>query len=200
MNKGERTKDNLLMNAMKYSAVHGLSKLTIGEISKMSGMSRTGVISHFKNKEDMQMAILLYIEGKFIERVTKPSFDEDGIKGLIKFLTNWSVWVENLEEGSRASCPFLKVPMEFQDQKDSAIWKLIKRQQTDLLKHIEKIARKCVRQGSFDQDLDCKEFAIEVMSVAYGYYLVKNMYEFKSAKKIHQRRIHSLIERSKVQV
>ena len=53
MNKGERSRQRILKDAMQFSCVYGLSSVTIGEISKMTGMSRTGVISHFNSKEDM---------------------------------------------------------------------------------------------------------------------------------------------------
>ena len=53
MNKGTKTKQLILETAMEYSSIHGVSSITIGEISKRAELSRTGVISHFKNKEDM---------------------------------------------------------------------------------------------------------------------------------------------------
>ena len=58
MRKGEVTKNKLLHSAMQFSSTYGLNSVTIGKIAEVVNMSRTGVISHFENKEQMQVAIL----------------------------------------------------------------------------------------------------------------------------------------------
>ena len=59
MNKGEGTRQAILEQGMRFGSRHGLIEVTIGSMAKLCGLSRTGLISHFDNKEDMQLAFRL---------------------------------------------------------------------------------------------------------------------------------------------
>ena len=96
MNKGERTRKEILTQSMKYSSQYGLADITIGTISKLCNLSRTGVISHFKNKEDMQIAILQYGEELFVESVIKPAWHEDPLIHVTNLLESWADWASNI--------------------------------------------------------------------------------------------------------
>jgi len=71
MNNSVRARLAILKQSIIYSSQFGLADIAIGCVSKLCNFSRTGVISHFENKDDMQRAILQYGEELFRERVIK---------------------------------------------------------------------------------------------------------------------------------
>ena len=121
MNKGERTRLEILKQSIIHSSKYGLADITIGTVSKLCGLSRTGVISHFENKEDMQIAILQYGEELFRERVIKSSWREDPLDHLIKLIENWADWTSEMFKEHQVSCPFIKAVVEFQNRPPSKV-------------------------------------------------------------------------------
>ncbi|WP_260492659.1 TetR/AcrR family transcriptional regulator [Pseudoalteromonas maricaloris] len=77
MNKGERTRQTILEQGMRFSSQYGLIEVTIGSMAKLCGLSRSGLISHFDSKEDMQLAILDYCEDQFMLHVVAPARHQD---------------------------------------------------------------------------------------------------------------------------
>ena len=71
MLKRALSREKILQKGMEHASRFGLLSVTIGVIAKATRLSRTGVISHFANKEDMQIAILDYTETLFVDQVLK---------------------------------------------------------------------------------------------------------------------------------
>lgn len=190
MSKGERSRLKILKDAMEFVSIYGLSNVTIGEISKMTKMSRTGVISHFKNKEDMQIAILRFSENEYRENVIKPSFHENPLTHLRQYLKNWMNWVEKMEFDRQASCPFLKAMLEYQDREDSTVKSHIQRQQKRLIQYITQIVQACVDQGFFKADLNPYDFAFKL----YSFYVGHNAAKYLVGRDVANKRVTNAIE------
>lgn len=173
--KGEKTRSKILRDAMKFSSVYGLSSITIGEVSKLTKLSRTGVISHFKNKEDMQLAILDYCQEEFVLNVIKTSKSDNPLKSLKSFFRNWANWVDQLEFETKASCPFIKAAVEFQDRDCCPIRNKIKEQQENLLIFITSIVQKCIEEKYFSSKVNAKDFAYKAYSLYLGHNISKNL-------------------------
>lgn len=196
MNKGERSRQRILKDAMQFSCVYGLSSVTIGEISKMTGMSRTGVISHFNSKEDMQIAILKYSENEYRETVVKPAYDEDALAHLNNHFKLWTNWIQRMEFNEAGSCPFIKAIIEYQDREDSEVKSTIKSQQKRLIEYLASIVKRCIDQGHFKKGLDPYDFTFEVYSFYVGHNIAKNLTSLKDANKRVYSAVSKLIENS----
>ncbi|WP_462160146.1 TetR/AcrR family transcriptional regulator [Pseudoalteromonas sp. GB56] len=174
MNKGERTRQEILKQSIKHTSRFGLADVTIGTVSKLCNLSRTGVISHFKNKEDMQIAILTYGEALFIERVVRPSWREDPLDHLATLLDNWVNWTIEMFNEYQFSCPFLKAVAEFQNRPDSQVRDFTIEQQNRLINYLNHRVTRCIEQGRFVTDIDSETIAYELYSLYLGHALTKH--------------------------
>ena len=59
MSKGTTTKTAILEAGLTHAAVRGMDDLSIGTLSKSTGMSKSGLFAHFGSKEHLQLELLL---------------------------------------------------------------------------------------------------------------------------------------------
>lgn len=173
MKKGEQTKLHILNAGMKYASQYGLADITIGTMSSLCKMSRTGVISHFDNKEDMQLAILTHSEQLFMQHVILPAKSTDAISYLKNTLFYWRDWVSELFNDSLTSCPFIKAIVEYQNRPDCAVKKLALRQQNNLLAFLVRRIEQCKAQQRFKAEIDAKAMAYEIYSLYLGHSIAR---------------------------
>ncbi|MBY5990948.1 TetR/AcrR family transcriptional regulator [Ferrimonas balearica] len=182
MNKGERTRQQILNQGMKYSGQYGLSEVTIGTVSALCGLSRTGVISHFKNKEDMQIAILEYSEAQFLEHVLKPARRPDPLEQLTALFDLWQNWTERVFEQGQISCPLVKALVEYQHRPDSAVRRFAIGQQQRLLDYLVRLIHKGVSQGALKADTPCEALAYELFILNLGHTVTQSAAPFEGAR------------------
>ncbi len=168
MNKGERTRETILNRGMLQSSQHGLADITIGSISKLCGLSRTGVISHFENKDDMQIAILDYMKAQFVERIVRPSATDDAFTQLNQLLDLWVDWTARVFTEKQTSCPFIKAIVEYEHRHDSIVRSHVYKQQKELLDYLAWLVEKAKKQGSIQTETLSDEIAFELYSLYVG--------------------------------
>lgn len=191
--KGDLTKARILKACMDYVCQYGLASISIGEVAKRTNMSRTGVISHFKNKANMQIAILKYCESVFIEQVIKPSLHIDPVVNLQQFYHNWVNWVFKVSQKQNMTCPFLKAAAEFQDRPKDSVKALIHKQQVSSLAYITSLVERCVSKEQFSASLNCRDFAITSLGYYLSHNLSRNLLNDSSADQRFLRQIDRLI-------
>ncbi len=174
MNKGERTRNEILKQSIIHSSQYGLADITIGTISKLCNMSRTGVISHFENKEDMQIAILEYGEELFKKRVIQPAWREDPLNHVIALLENWADWVREMFTEHQVSCPFIKAVVEFQNRPDSKVRTFTVSQQNRLIDYLTHRINRCVEHGRLKENTDSVAVAYELYSLYLGHAITQH--------------------------
>lgn len=67
------TAEAVLDNAMGLFAVQGLGKTSLGDVARVSGMSKTGVLYHFSTMEKLREAAVERVVDLFDEVVTTPA-------------------------------------------------------------------------------------------------------------------------------
>ena len=109
----EKTKrDQILELAMDVASSDGLEGLTIGSLSKLAGMSKSGLFAHFGAKEELQIATVCYAQEHFKENVWDRVQDvRPGIVRLRFMLFTWIHYIEN--NGLRGGCFFSAAAAEF---------------------------------------------------------------------------------------
>lgn len=198
MTKGSNTRTTILKSAMEYVCQYGLTTLSIGAVAKRTGMSRTGVISHFANKADMQIAILQHCEKVFIEEVIEPAVVQDPLRHLVQFHQGWMNWVYRLTGQSQMSCPFVKAVAEFQDRDDDEVRRLIQAQQAKTLAYLGNLVEACMQQGVFDDNQDPAQFALASYSFYLGHNISKRLLNDPQADQRFIAQIDSLINQYSV--
>ncbi|MGB0899162.1 MAG: TetR/AcrR family transcriptional regulator, partial [Psychrobium sp.] len=56
--KGKKTKQQILETALLMATETSLNDLTIGGLAVATGMSKSGLFAHFKSKENLQLEVL----------------------------------------------------------------------------------------------------------------------------------------------
>ncbi len=104
--KALETRQRILTIAFEYASEHGLESLTIGELAKQVGMSKSGLFAHFQSKENLQISVLEYAGNAFTERVVQPVRRQKytTVKAkLHALLRQWMAWNHSFQ----GSCMFL---------------------------------------------------------------------------------------------
>jgi AcrR family transcriptional regulator len=182
MNKGERTRKEILKQSIIYSSQYGLADITIGTVSKLCKLSRTGVISHFENKEDMQIAILEYGEALFQERVIKPAWREDPLVHLITLLENWADWTSEMFNEHQVSCPFIKAVVEFQNRPTSKVRTYTIDQQNRLINYLTHRVDRCIEQNRLKSTIESNTIAYELYSLYLGHAITQHTTAIKNTE------------------
>ncbi|XQF92132.1 TetR/AcrR family transcriptional regulator [Pseudoalteromonas espejiana] len=198
MKKSESTKLNILHNGMAYAAAYGLYSISIGKIAGVTNMSRTGVISHFANKEDMQVAILAYTEEEFKKQVVEASIDEDAIKHLNNFQQRWLEWLSFLDTvspGQQASCPLIKASVEFKASPHCLVRQFMQDQHIRMINYLTKLAVNCQQQGYFNNALEPTIFAYEFYGLYTGHVVQTSLIDNPTLAVTYKKVVNGLIER-----
>jgi AcrR family transcriptional regulator len=92
---GIRTRKAILLEAVSLATVEGLEGLSIGELAKALGISKSGLYAHFGSKEGLQLATIDEAERIFNLEVIDPAMDIPG-EGLPRLLAVCDLYFEHL--------------------------------------------------------------------------------------------------------
>src|SRR4051812_45971541 len=88
--KGRSTRAQILEAALSVASREGLSGLTIGELAKSVGMSKSGLFAHFRGIDALQLAVLQAAVERFVKTVLQPAFEQPrGEPRLEALVKNW---------------------------------------------------------------------------------------------------------------
>jgi AcrR family transcriptional regulator len=167
MSKGEATRAAILQHAIGLCSVHGLEGLSIGRLAELSGMSKSGLFSHFGSKEALQRAVLETVVDDFRTRVILPALREPGgVQRLRRLLELWLGWA-SLEQRD-GGCPLLGASIELDDQPGDLRNYLVEKQKA-WLDCIARIAAKAIAEQEFRGDIDVAQFAFEFNNIGLGF-------------------------------
>jgi AcrR family transcriptional regulator len=194
MSKGKETKEVILKAALDFSSKLGLESLSIGELAKKVGMSKSGLFGHFNSKEKLQMMVIDYAAQNFTENVFLPAFKKDrGVDRILAINENWHKWSGRYFTGG---CPFVAAAFEY-DDRPGPVRDHLRGHQRIMLSSFEKAAKIAIEEKQFREDLDCGSFAFEFYSFMLSYHLYSRLLQDELAKERHQKAVGHLIERSR---
>src|SRR5262245_65136446 len=80
----------ILDTALQMVAAGGLESLTIGEVAKRLGLSKSGVFSRVGSREALQIAVLAEYDRRFVSDVFTPAMREPrGLPRLNALMSRW---------------------------------------------------------------------------------------------------------------
>jgi len=167
MKKGKATKQGILETGLDMASRLGLECVSIGDLAKAAGMSKSGLFGHFRSKERLQLEILDHAARAFGEKVIVPALRTPaGVPRIKELVRRWVGWEGNLSGG----CIFVSACTEFSDRPGN-VRVLLFRQQQEWLDCLARIARSAVEAGDFREGIDCEQFAFELYSLLLGFHL-----------------------------
>jgi len=191
MTKGEDTKEMILDIGLDLASQVGLEAVSIGELAKATGMSKSGLFAHFQSKENLQCEILKYAGQRFSEGVVIPALrSQAGIARIQALVDNWISWTAKITGG----CIFVQASNDFKDR-PGKVREFLLLQQDAWIDSLRRIAQSAIRVGHFRQDTDCDQFAFELYSLLLGFHLYYKLLKSEDTKDRQQSALEALIKR-----
>ncbi len=196
--KSANTKALILDTAVKIASREGIEGLTIGELAKAVGMSKSGLFAHFGGKDQLQLEVLRQATERFVDVVMKPAFRAPrGEPRLKEMFKNWFDHL-NDEMALPGGSILISASVEL-DDRPGALRDFVQKAQKDLIANVERAAQLAVEEGHFRKDLDVEQFAWSMYSFVLGYHHFNRMLEDPKAELHLKRSFKALLEISRAQ-
>lgn len=194
--RGLTTRKLILDEAMKIASVHGIQGITIGELAKKVGMSKSGLFAHFENKDNLQLEILRMATEHFVETVLKPSFkNEKGIPRIQAIIKNWLTF---LNDGSTLPGGSIFISASFElDDRPGVLKDFVQKSQNDLILNLEKAVQIAIDCKHLKSNTDKNDFAWKLYSYVLGYHHFQRMLHNPKAEEFLLNAVDELIEQNK---
>jgi AcrR family transcriptional regulator len=105
----------ILDTALEMAATDGLESLTIGEVAKRLGLSKSGVFSRIGSREALQKAVIEEYDRRFLQDVFVPAMREP--RGLPRLNAIMRLWLQRARDVEiRTGCIYCAGAFEFDDR------------------------------------------------------------------------------------
>lgn len=193
MSKGITTKENIIHAAFDFTSRFGLESLSIGELAKLVGMSKSGLFGHFNSKEVLQMKVLDYAADNFIRNVVKPAVKAPrGQERIYALAQHWQKWASSKLAGG---CPIIAATVEY-DDRPGKIRDYLQTLQGEMINTFSRAAKIAVEEGEFKKDLDTEQFAYEFYANMMAFHVFTRLLRDRTAKQRFQTTLDQLIANS----
>jgi len=113
--KGDATRARILDEAMDQASVNGLGAVSLMDVARAVGLSKSGVFKHFQSKEALHLAVLETAAARFVTQVWVPAAAlPKGRERLDRLFETWLEWTDGYWRGG---CPLMMAARELDQQK-----------------------------------------------------------------------------------
>lgn len=158
--RSELTLAAILDTALAMAATGGLESLTIGEVAKRLGISKSGVFSRVGSRKALQQAVIGEFDRRFVREVLVPTMREPcGLPRLNAIVELWIRRAENV--GAHSGCLFSAGSFEYDERHDPLREQLldgIRRWRTTL----RRTAIQAIGAGHLRADTDVEQLVFEL--------------------------------------
>lgn len=191
--KGDKTRETILESALRIVSRDGLEGLTIGELAKVVGMSKSGLFAHFGGKDELQLRVLELATTNFVDHVMKPAFTAP--RGQERIRALFKNWLSHLNDKDLLPGGSILIAASIElDDRPGRLRDYVQNAQKDLISNIEKAARIAIEEKDFRSDLDVEQFAWTLYSFVLGYHHFKRMLDDPKAEIHLKRSFNGLME------
>jgi AcrR family transcriptional regulator len=195
MTKGTDTRSAILDEALAMASRLGLDGVTLGELAKELGLSKSGLFAHFESKEDLQKQVVDLAAERFIELVVVPSIRQPRGEPRVRALfENWLRWTR--APFVPGGCVFVSMANELDDRPGPLRDCLVKYQR-DWIGALARAAQIAVDEGHFRSHLDVEQFAHDMYGIALVYHYFTRLLKDPSSEERARRSFEVLIENSR---
>ena len=164
--KSEATFATIIDAALDMAAAEGIGKLSLGELAKRTGISKSGLFSRVGSLETLQAAVLDEYDRRFAQQVFLPALQQPkGLPRLIAMVGNWSR--RACDEGLNNACLYSAGAFEFDDQHGP----LRDRLQQGVMAwraSLRKTILQAMELGHLRPDTDAGQLVYEIYSLVIG--------------------------------
>lgn len=161
--RGDRTRAAVLDTAVALASVDGLDGITLGQLAAAHGVSKSGLFAHWRDKEDLQLAIVDRAREQWWNEVMRPALKAPrGVRQL------WALHEQRMDFYERrvlpGGCFFATASHEFDDHPGPVRDRLF-----DALRYwityLRNTAVEAIAMGELRPDADPKQLAFEIQAV-----------------------------------
>jgi len=164
--KSEHTFSTIVNTALEMAAMVGIGKLSLGEIAKQLGLSKSGVFSRVGSLEALQNAVMDEFDRRFTAEVFLPAMSlTRGLPRLNAIVENWIRRSCNVQ--SISPCLYIAGSFEF----DDVAGPLRERLRQGVLRSRAALRRtvlQAMEEGHLRPDTDPEQLIFEIYSFVVG--------------------------------
>ncbi|AVR94361.1 TetR/AcrR family transcriptional regulator [Pseudoduganella armeniaca] len=164
--KSEATYALIVDAAMEMAAGEGIGKLSLGELAKRTGISKSGVFSRVGSLESLQSAVLDEYDRRFGEEVFVPALQQPA--GLPRLQAQVSLWLKKVtDESTRNSCLYTAGAFEFDDL-EGPLRDRVEQGVARWRASLRKTVLQAMEAGHLRPDTDPEQLVFEIYSLIIG--------------------------------
>jgi AcrR family transcriptional regulator len=168
--KGEETRAAVLDVAAAQVSVIGLSALSIGLLAERTRLSKSGLFSHFKSKEQLQLDVIDWTAELFSERVVRPALKAPRGEARLRALFDRKLRWDNGDLALPGGCFFYSVSAELDDAPPGPVRDRFLQAYRDYIDAIATIFRTGITEGQFRADADPEQYAFDIQGVLMAFH------------------------------
>lgn len=161
--KGERTREAILDEAARLATVDGLEGLSIGQLARSTGMSKSGLYAHFGSKLDLQLATIESARQTFVDEVLIPALRAP--RGIERLLALCDAFLSHVERRIFPGGCFFAAAAVDVGTRPGPVHDAILVQRLDWLALLERLAREAAELGQLDSTADLAQLAFELQAL-----------------------------------
>jgi AcrR family transcriptional regulator len=161
--KGQRTREAILDEAARLATVVGLEGLSIGELARATGMSKSGLYAHFGSKLDLQLATIEHARQTFVVEVLRPALQAP--KGIERLLAACEAFISHVERRVFPGGCFFSAAAVDVGSRPGPVHDAILAQRLDWLVTLERLAAEATELGELEPDADPAQLAFELQAL-----------------------------------
>lgn len=194
--KGEKTRAQILEQALRMTSTVGLEGLTFGELAFALDISKSGLFAHFESKEDLQLEVIQLLVDRFIAAIIQPAFVKArGEPRLRALFDRYLEWVGTHDRADRG-CLLTQLQYEFQNRSGRVRDKLATAERA----WFETLTKACsiaIQEKHFKGTVDPEQFAYELLGIFTLYQHAARFFEDPRAQQRATTAFAALLERSR---
>jgi AcrR family transcriptional regulator len=189
--KSEATYAAIIAAAMDMAAAEGIGKLSLGELAKRTGISKSGVFSRVGSLESLQAAVLDEYDRRFAAEVFLPTLHlPRGLPRLTAQVGNWSK--RACGEALSNACLYTAGAFEFDDQ-PGPLRDRLQQGAVAWRASLRKTILQAMEAGQLRPDTDPEQLVYEIYSLIVGLVHDTRFLHDDSAHRHMQRAFNRLI-------
>ena len=194
MGKGEQTRQAIVSTALDLASRGGLEALSIGELAREVGMSKSGLFAHFKSKEQLQLDVLEEAVARFIAKVVAPALREPRGEPRVRALfERWLRWERDEFPGG---CVIESAAEELLER-PGPVRDYVVRAQRDWMDTLATAAKIAIDEGHFRADADPRQIAFEILTLFLGYHRHGRLFARSEAEAHTRAAFEGLLDRAR---
>jgi AcrR family transcriptional regulator len=177
--KGDETRSAILDAAMHVARLEGLEAISIGNLARDVGLSKSGLFAHFKSKESLQLQVIERATSSFTHAVVIPAIRQPRGEPRVRALfDNWVRWAD--PEDVDGGCVFVGAAAEF-DDKPGRLRDALVHSQRDWIDTLTRAIQIAKDEQHLSHSCDPSQLAFQLYAIMMAYHLYSRLLDDPSA-------------------